>query len=82
MGVVTLLGVWVGQRGRMTFENVGSRVEARQVNKCVPGTGNNICDGTEARGIVSLGKTAFSLWPEAEVQEKGKEWKDTVEKVS
>lgn len=61
LGVVTQLGVWVGQRGRRTFENVESSLEACQANKCVPGRGNNICNGTEARGIVSLKKTACFL---------------------
>lgn len=53
-GVVTLLGVWVGPRGRMTFENAESRVETRQANKYVPGRGNNIYSGTEARGLVRV----------------------------
>lgn len=59
MGVVTLFGVGVGQRCRMTSENVDPSVEALQANnQCVPGRGNNICNDTEARGRVNLEKMA------------------------
>lgn len=54
-------GVGVGQRGRMTFEDVelrGCRIEACQAKQCVPGRGNNISNGTEAGRIGSLEKTA------------------------
>lgn len=75
--------VWsrVGKRCGLTSEDIDSSVEARQANQGVPGRGDNIRNGTEARGRVWRRWPNFSLWLEPEIQKKRREWRDTVGKV-